>query len=49
MKKFASFLEGAAARGAVRVKRHGGQVFLILAEPSPRSPLDVAGIDSDLI
>ncbi len=46
--KFASLLERARREGAVRVKRRDGQVFLIQPERSPRSPLDVAGIESEL-
>jgi hypothetical protein len=42
------FLERAQREGAVRVKRRDGRVFLIQPERSRRSPLDVAGIDSDL-
>jgi hypothetical protein len=46
--KFAALLERARREGAVRVKRRDGQVFLIQPERSQRSPLDVAGVDSDL-
>jgi Antitoxin Phd_YefM, type II toxin-antitoxin system len=46
--KFAAILERARREGAVRVKRRDGQVFVIQPERSRRSPLDVAGIDSDL-
>jgi len=46
--KFASLLERAHRDGAVRVKRRDGQVFVIQPEASPRSPLDVAGIDTGL-
>jgi len=46
--KFAALLERARREGAVRVKRRDGQVFLIQPERSRRSPLDVAGIDSDV-
>ncbi|MHB8384816.1 MAG: type II toxin-antitoxin system Phd/YefM family antitoxin [Candidatus Binataceae bacterium] len=46
--KFAALLERARREGAVRVKRRDGQVFLIQPERSRRSPLDVAGVDSDV-
>jgi Antitoxin Phd_YefM, type II toxin-antitoxin system len=46
--KFAAVLERARREGAVRVKRRDGQVFVIQPERSRRSPLDVAGIDTDL-
>ena len=46
--KFASLLERARRDGAVRVRRRDGQIFLIQPERSPRSPLDVAGIETDL-
>jgi hypothetical protein len=46
--KFAALLERARREGAVRVKRRDGQVFLIKPERPSRSPLDVAGIDSDV-
>ena len=46
--KFASVLERARHEGAVWVKRRDGQVFLIAPQRSPRSPLDVAGIDLEL-
>lgn len=46
--KFAALLERARREGAVRVKRRDGQVFLIQPERSRRSPLDVAGIDSNV-
>lgn len=46
--KFAALLERARREGAVRVKRRDGQVFLIQPERSRRSPLEVAGIDSDV-
>ena len=46
--KCAAFLERAQREGAVRVKRRDGRVFLIQPERSVRSPLEVAGIDSDL-
>jgi len=46
--KFASLLERARREGAVRVKRRDGQMFLIQPERSHRSPLDVAGLDTDV-
>jgi len=46
--KFAAILERARREGAVRVKRRDGQVFVIQPERSRRSPLDVAGIATDL-
>lgn len=46
--KFAALLERARREGAVRVKRRDGQVFLIQPERSRRSPLDVAGVDSEV-
>ncbi|MFZ2063588.1 MAG: hypothetical protein WAU82_21450 [Candidatus Binatus sp.] len=46
--KFAAILERARREGAVRVKRRDGQVFIIQPDRSPHSPLDVAGVDTDL-
>ena len=46
--KFAAILERARQEGAVRVKRRDGQVFIIQPDRSPHSPLDVAGIDTNL-
>ena len=46
--KFAAILERARREGAVRVKRRDGQVFIIQPDRSRHSPLDVAGIDTDL-
>jgi len=46
--KFAAILERARREGAVRVKRRDGQVFIIQPDRSPHSPLDVAGIDTNL-
>jgi hypothetical protein len=46
--KFASLLERARREGGVQVRRRDGQVFLIQPQRPRSSPLDVAGIDSDL-
>jgi hypothetical protein len=46
--KFAAILERARREGAVRVRRRDGQVFIIQPDRPRRSPLDVAGIRSDL-
>jgi hypothetical protein len=46
--KFAAILERARREGAVRVKRRDGQVFIIQPDRSPHSPLDVAGIATNL-
>ena len=46
--KFAAILERARREGAVRVKRRDGQVFIIQPDRSRHSPLDVAGIDTNL-
>jgi hypothetical protein len=46
--KFAAILERARREGAVRVRRRDGQVFIIQPDRSRHSPLDVAGIDTDL-
>jgi len=46
--KFAAILERARREGAVRVKRRDGQVFIIQPDRSLHSPLDVAGIDTNL-
>jgi antitoxin Phd len=46
--KFAAILERARREGAVRVKRRDGQVFIIQPDRSRHSPLDVAGVDTDL-
>jgi len=46
--KFAAILERARREGAVRVKRRDGQVFIIQPDRSSHSPLDVAGIDTNL-
>jgi len=43
-----SVLEQAAREGVVRVRRRGGQVFIIIPEETKGSPLDVAGVDLDL-
>ena len=42
--KLAQVLDEAARDGAVRIKRQGGQVFLLQAVKDDRSPLDVEGV-----
>ena len=46
--QFASLLERAQREGGVRVRRRDGQMFVILAERSEKSPLDVGGVDIGL-
>jgi hypothetical protein len=46
--KFAAILERARREGAVRVRRRDGQVFIIQPDRPRRSPLEVAGIHTDL-
>lgn len=46
--RLASLLERARRDGEVRVKRRDGQIFVIRAERSRASPLDVEGVDLDI-
>lgn len=46
--KFAEVLDRARAEGQVRIRRRDGQVFILIPEKVKGSPLDVAGIDTDL-
>ena len=41
---FAAVLEAAWRDGAVRIRRRGGQSFVLQPEPITGSPLDVEGI-----
>jgi hypothetical protein len=43
--KLAKVLDQVVERGEVRIKRKDGQVFVIKAEKSKGSPLDVPGIE----
>ena len=43
-----SLLERAAREGAVRIQRPDGRVFVLEPESTPKSPLDVPGIDLQL-
>ena len=47
--RLASLLEQAIREGEVRVKRQDGQMFVIRPEPRSKSPLDVEGVDTDLV
>ena len=46
--RFSSLLDRAKREGAVRIRRRDGQIFILRAEKSPKSPLDVPGIDLGL-
>lgn len=41
----AALLERAGRDGAVRIRRKDGQVFVLRAETTEQSPLDVRGVD----
>ncbi|HEX6533278.1 MAG TPA: hypothetical protein VF041_01705 [Gemmatimonadaceae bacterium] len=43
--RLAALLERARRDGAVRIRRKDGQVFVLRAETTERSPLDVRGVD----
>ena len=46
--RFSSVLDEAKRKGAVRIRRRDGQVFVLSPERSSKSPLDVAGINLNL-
>ena len=46
--RLSSLLDQAVRDGEARIKRKGGQTFVIRPEPKDDSPLDVEGIDLDL-
>jgi len=46
--QFSSLLDRAKKEGAVRIRRRDGQIFILRPEKSPRSPLDVPGINLNL-
>jgi antitoxin Phd len=46
--RFSSLLDEAKRKGAVRIRRRDGQVFLLSPEKSAKSPLDVSGINLNL-
>ena len=46
--RLAEVLDRARKEGQVRIRRRDGQVFLLIAEHTSGSPLDVEGIDLDL-
>ena len=43
--RFSSVLDEAKGKGAVRIRRRDGQVFVLSPEKSAKSPLDVLGIN----
>jgi antitoxin Phd len=46
--RFSSVLDEAKRKGAVRIRRRDGQVFVLSPEKSAKSPLDVLGINLNL-
>jgi antitoxin Phd len=46
--RFSSVLDEAKRKGAVRIRRRDGQVFVLSPEKSAKSPLDVSGINLNL-
>ena len=46
--RFSSVLDEAKRKGAVRIRRRDGQVFVLSPEKSVKSPLDVLGINLNL-
>lgn len=46
--RLAEVLDRARKEGQVRIRRRDGQIFLLVAESAPGSPLDVDGIDLGL-
>jgi antitoxin (DNA-binding transcriptional repressor) of toxin-antitoxin stability system len=46
--RFSSVLDEAKRKGAVRIRRRDGQVFVLSPEKSAKSPLDVLGISLNL-
>lgn len=47
--RLATLLEQAIRDGEVRVKRQDGRIFVIRPVPRSKSPLDVEGVDMDLV
>jgi antitoxin (DNA-binding transcriptional repressor) of toxin-antitoxin stability system len=45
---FARVLDEARAGGEIRIKRRDGSEFSVRPVPSTGSPLDVAGVDTDV-
>jgi len=45
---FARVLDEATAGGEIRIKRRDGSEFSVRPVPSTGSPLDVAGVDTDV-
>lgn len=46
--RFSSVLDEAKRKGAVRIRRRDGQIFVLRPEKSAKSPLDVLGINLNL-
>ena len=46
--RLSSVLDEAKRKGAVRIRRRDGQVFVLSPEKSAKSPLDVLGINLNL-
>jgi hypothetical protein len=46
--RFSSVLDEAKRKGAVRIRRRDGQIFVLSPEKSAKSPLDVSGINLNL-
>jgi antitoxin (DNA-binding transcriptional repressor) of toxin-antitoxin stability system len=46
--QFSSLLDRAKREGSVRIRRRDGQIFILQPERTPKSPLDVPGINLDL-
>lgn len=46
--QFSSLLDRAKREGSVRIGRRDGQIFILQPERTPKSPLDVPGINLDL-
>ena len=46
--RFSSVLDEAKRKGAVRIRRRDGQIFVLRPEKSAKSPLDVGGINLNL-
>ena len=46
--RLAALLERARREGSVRIRRRDGQVFVLRPEVTPKSPLNVRGIDLGL-
>jgi antitoxin (DNA-binding transcriptional repressor) of toxin-antitoxin stability system len=46
--RLSSVLDEAKRKGAVRIRRRDGQVFVLSPEKSAKSPLDVSGINLNI-